>query len=48
MLIYAKLITGKAGDKRSWLGEVHQGGAGTLWTVLPSKKSHIGLRKIMY
>ena len=36
--IIIKTKTGKRGQKQSWLGEVHQGGEGPHWIVVPPKK----------
>jgi hypothetical protein len=40
ILIDAKVKTGKRGQKQSRLGEVHQGGEGQHWTVVPSEKKN--------
>ena len=37
ILINAKLQTGNRGQKPSWIGEVHWGGEGPHWTVVPFK-----------
>jgi hypothetical protein len=37
-LINVKLKNGKRGKKQSGLGEVHEGGKGPNWTVVPSEK----------
>ena len=38
ILINSKLQIGNRGQKPSWIGEVHWGGEGPHWTVVPFKK----------